>query len=77
MYVALEAITSLKPLLLSKNIGHKKSEPVRYLPNKERPSVLCSILLPAPKDFKTHKNLKALFIAKYKSFLSNGRHFIC
>ena len=69
-----EKLTLVKPFAMSKNVGHNsadnKSEPAKHLADNKEHSFLWSILLAAPKDGRTRKNLEAFFIAKLKPSLN-------
>ena len=52
------------------NIVDNKSEPAKHLADNEEHYFLWSILLAAPKDGRTRKNLEAFFIAKLKPSLN-------
>ena len=50
--------------------AENKSEPAKHLADNKEHSFLWSILLDAPKDGRTRKNLEAFFIAKLKPSLN-------
>ena len=74
MYAVVEKLTLVKPFVMLKNVGHNsadnKSEPAKHLADNKEHSFLWSILLAAPKDGRTRKNLEAFFIAKLKPSLN-------
>ena len=65
-----ETIRNVEERWSEHNSADNKSEPAKHLANNKEHSFLCSILLAAPKDGRTRKNLKAFFIAKLKPSLN-------
>ena len=56
-------------MIINHNPADNKSEPAKHLADNKEHSFLWSILLAAPKDGRTRKNLEAFFIAKLKPSL--------
>ena len=65
-----KTIRNVEERWLEHNSADNKSEPAKHLADNEEHSFLLSILLAAPKDGRTRKNLEALFIAKIKPSLN-------
>ena len=65
-----ETIRNVEERWSEHNSADNKSEPAKHLANNKEHSFLWSILLAAPKDGRTRKNLKAFFIAKLKPSLN-------
>ena len=61
-----KAIRNVEERWSEHNSADNKSEPAKHLADNEEHSFLWSILLDAPKDGRTRKNLEAFFIAKLK-----------
>ena len=72
IYAVVEKLTLAKQFVMLKNVGQNiysagnKSESAKHLGDNEEDSFFWSVLLAAPKDGRTRKNLEALFIAKLK-----------
>ena len=70
----MEKHTLVKPFVEERwsehNSADNKSEPAKHLANNEERSFLWSILLAAPKDGRTRKNLETFFIARLKPSLN-------
>ena len=61
-----ETIRNVEERWSEHNSADNKSKPAKHLDDNEKHSFLWSILLDAPKDGRTCKNLEAFFIAKLK-----------
>ena len=65
-----ETIRNVEERWSEHNTAENKSEPAKHLADNEEHSFLWSILLDAPKDSRTRKNLEAFLIAKLKPSLN-------
>ena len=65
-----ETIRNVEERWSEHNSADNKSEPATHLADNEEYSFLWSILLAAPKDGRTRKNLEVFFIAKLKPSLN-------
>ena len=65
-----ETIRNVEERWSEHNSADNKSEPAKHLADNKEHSFLWSILLAAPKDGRTRKNLEAFFIAKLKPSLN-------
>ena len=65
-----ETIRNVKERWSEHNYSDNKSEPAKHLADTKEHSFLWSVLLAAPKDDKTRKNVEAFFIAKLKPSLN-------
>ena len=65
-----ETIRNVEECWSEHNSADTKSEPAKHLGDNEEDPFLWSILLTAPKDGRTRKNLEAFFIAKLKPSLN-------
>ena len=65
-----ETIRNVEERWSEHNSADNKSEPAKHLADNKEHSFLWSILLDAPKDGRTRKNLEAFFIAKLKPSLN-------
>ena len=65
-----ETIRNVEERWSEHNSAGNKSEPAKHLPDSEEHSFLWVILLSAPKNGRTRKNLEVLFIAKLKPSLN-------
>ena len=65
-----ETICNVEERWSEHNSADNKSEPAKHLADNNEHSFLWSILLDAPKDGRTHKNLELFFIAKLKPSLN-------
>ena len=70
-----ETIHNIEELWSKHNSADNKSEPDKQLADNKEHSFLWSILLAAPKDGKTCKNLEAFFIAKLKLSLNRQEDY--
>ena len=65
-----ETIGNVEERWSEQNSVDNKSEAAKHLADNKEHSFSWSILLAAPKDGRTHKNLEAFFIAKLKPSLN-------
>ena len=65
-----ETIRNVEERWSEHNSADNKWEPAKHLADNDEDSFLWSILLVAPKDGRTHKNLEVFFIAKLKPYLN-------
>ena len=65
-----ETIRNVEERQSEHNSAGNKSETAKHLADNENHSFLWNILLAAPKDGRTRKNLEAFFIAKLKPSLN-------
>ena len=65
-----ETIRNVEERWSEHNSTDNTSEPAKHLADNEEHSFLWSILLAAPKDGRTRKNLEVFFIAKLKPSLN-------
>ena len=72
-----ETIRNVEERWSEHNSADNKPEPAKHLADNEKHSFFLSILLAAPKDGRTHKNLEAFFIGKLKPSLNRQEALIC
>ena len=65
-----ETIRNVEERWSEHNSADNKSEPAKHLASNKEHFFLWNILLDAPKDGRTRKNLEAFFIAKLKPSLN-------
>ena len=65
-----ETIGNVEERWSEHNSADNKSKPAKHLADNKEHSFLWSILLDAPKDGRTRKNLEAFFIVKLKPSLN-------